>query len=162
MKKKVVKTLKPRRIFFALIIFIFVIFVLYYLGFFTKSCSSEDCFDNAVRLCKPVSFVKYTNNNIYAYTIYRSLGEDCIIHISLKSVAPGSDRDIKDLLEGKSMKCSIPKSLLDNRKLDELENMLNYCHGDLKEGIYELIIKRMYGVVIVNIDEVRNTVKGIL
>ena len=140
--------------------FVACVAILYYLGFFTKVCTSDECFNRALKNCKPVDFVKHTNNNIYLYTIYRSFSEDCSIKISLQSVAPGSDRDIKDLLEGKSMKCSIPRSLLSNRKLDELENMLSYCHGSLKEGIYELVIKRIYGVVIGNINEVRNAVQA--
>lgn len=148
-----------KKILIYFILFIVVLLgILYYFGLFSKECEDNVCFNQALQQCKPIDYVKHTNNNVYFYRIYRSFGEDCSVKVTLVSVSPGSNRDIKDLLEGKSMKCSIPKSLLQDRNLDELENSLEYCHGELKEGIYELIIKRLYGYVIGNLNEIIESV----
>ncbi|MFH1592731.1 MAG: hypothetical protein ABIB47_05180 [Candidatus Woesearchaeota archaeon] len=145
-----------------LITLVAVVVLFYYAGTFNKECLNDACFDDALRECKPVDYTKHTNNNIYLYTIYRSSGEDCLVQISLQSVAPGSDRDIKDLLEGESMKCKIPKSLLAKKSMDEIDNVLAYCSGELKEGIYELIIKKLYGLVIGNVEEVFEALSDVI
>ena len=150
-----------KKILITFIAFFIIVAIFYYSGLFRKTCSTEDCFDEALKKCRPIDYIRNTNNNIYLYTIYRSSSDKCIFQVSLKSVAPGSDRDIKDLLEGKFMKCNVPKSILEDTKLDEINNLLSYCHGELKEGVYELIIKKIYGLVIGNINEVRRVVKGI-
>jgi len=150
-----------KKVLIVFIIFFIILAFFYYSGLFRKTCSTEDCFDDALKKCQPIDYIRNTNNNIYLYTIYRSTSDKCIFQVSLKSVAPGSDRDIKDLLEGKSMKCNVPKSILETTKIDEINNLLNYCHGGLKESIYELIIKKLYGLVIGNINEIRQVVRGI-
>jgi len=145
-----------------LIIFSVVLVFLFFTGFFTGTCTDENCFDASTRDCKPIEYNKHESNNIYVYTIYRSTGENCLFKIFLQSAAPGSDSDLKNLLEGKSMKCSVPKSLLKTTRFDDVDNILSYCHGELKEGIYELLIKRMFGVVIGNINEIRDVVRGVV
>lgn len=63
-------------------------------------------------------------------------------------MAIGTDLDVKTLLEGKSMTCKIPKSKLSEIELDNMKDLLNYCTGPLKEGMYELLLKRMYALVV--------------
>ena len=52
------------------------------------------------------------------------------------------------------MSCKIPKTLLAETNLDDLDNILQYCTGELKEGILELIIQKMYTLIIDNLDEI--------
>ena len=144
-----------------IIVFLVVTGILFYFGFFTKACSDDDCFNDAMKFCRPIDYVKNVNNNIYLYTVHRSFGNECSLKISMLSAAPGSDIEVADL-EGKSMRCKIPKSELITTQFEEVDNILGFCTGELKEGIYELIIKRMFGLVIGNIEEIREVVKGVV
>ncbi len=134
-------------------IFLILILILFYFGIFKKTCLDDSCFEKSLSKCSSVQYVKQKNNNLYTYSILNSIMNECKINIKLEKVAPGSDPDIKTL-EGKSMYCKIPKSILTTTNLDNLDNVLQYCHGELKEGILELILKRMYSLVIGNLDEI--------
>ena len=139
-----------------------VIFILFYAGVFKKSCTDDQCFNDYVRQCRPVDFFNQKNNNLYVYSVSRSFGETCSIKITLEKVAPGSDADVKELLEGKSMNCLFPRNILETSDLNEISNVLNFCHGTLKEGIYELIIQRMYTHIIGNLNEIKEQTDDLL
>ncbi|MEK6934913.1 MAG: hypothetical protein AABW46_03470, partial [Nanoarchaeota archaeon] len=129
-------------------------FNLYYFGVFKGSCDSKVCFDEALASCRPVKFDRVVDNNFYEYNVFRSLGAGCKLRVSVDKVAPGSAPDIRDLLESKSMECVIPKAILERQAYDDIENVLDYCSGELKEGVLQLIIKRMYSLVITDLDEI--------
>lgn len=148
------ENIKSKRFLIQILLVIIIILILFYLGIFKKPCLSDECFEKSLNDCKASQFVKQKNNNLYTYTISRSFTQECSINIKLEKVAPGSDPDIVRLLEGKSMQCKIPKEILTTKNLDNLDNILQYCHGELKEGILELIIKRMYTLVIGNLDDI--------
>ena len=57
------------------------------------------------------------------------------------------------------MLCLIPKSELSLININEVENLLKYCTGQLKEGIYEIIIKKMYSIIISNLGEILGEVQ---
>ena len=78
----------------------------------------------------------------------------CKIQINLERTSVGTEFENKILLEGKSMECFIPKSRLFEVNFNEIENLLGYCSGPLKEGIYEIMIKKMYGVIISNLGDI--------
>ncbi len=147
-----------RKISIEFFLFIIILLVLFFFGVFKKTCFDDNCFGEAVSECKPVEFVKQKNNNLYVYSIGRSFGNECKVNIKLSRVALGSDPDVKELLEGKEMKCKIPKILLKNGDIDHVNNLLQYCSGELKDGILELLIKRMYSRIIGNLDEITEKV----
>ncbi len=60
-------------------------------------------------------------------------------------MAIGSEPDLVRLLEEKDMKCNVPRSVLIS--LDNMENLLTYCTGELKEGFYQLMLERLYALV---------------
>ncbi len=146
-----------KRIVISILVIIFLLSVLYISGFIKKPCFSESCFENALQKCSQVNYVANKNNNIYLYSTYLSFGNECKIKVSLEKVAPGSDQDIK-ALEKKSMICKLPKKLLKQNPLEKINNVLCYCHGDLKEGLLELILKKMYSLIVGNINEVLENV----
>ena len=125
-----------------------IIILVIILGFFfvyKKSCKTEECFNNALSECKPAKFFGYRNNNLYLYKISRSL-VDCRLYIRVDKMAIGSEPDLVRLLEGKSMKCKIPGEV--SISLDKMENLLAYCHGELKEGLYQIMLERLYALVV--------------
>ena len=150
---------KKRIILICLIAIIFLVLISYYFGLIKKTCSTEQCFEDAASVCQPVKYFNVINNNIYEYKISRSLGENCKIKISLGKSSIGTDFETKERLEGKSMVCLIPKTELYSVNLNEINNLLRYCTGSLKEGIYEVIIKNMYSVIISNLGEILGEVQ---
>ncbi len=141
------------------IFFIVVFVLLYYFGAFKGSCETDECFKDATTFCTPKKYDKSVDNTVYKYTISRSLGEYCKIKVSLEQSAEGTDFETKGRLEGKSMRCLVPKNELSNVNFNEVENILTYCTGPLKEGIYEILIKKMYGIIISNLGEILGEVQ---
>ncbi len=137
-----------KKIILTIIIILILIFIFYYFGIIKPKCTTDSCFNKNIKTCTPCKYIRMQNNNLYKYTISRSFSNKCILTIKNKKMAIGSDFDAKNLLEGKSMKCRIPKSKLSEIELDNMKDLLNYCTGPLKEGIYELLLKRMYALVV--------------
>lgn len=132
-------------------IVILLIIILVYLGVFS-SCSTEECFVNALKSCSPVKYEKYQNSNLYSYKIYRSFGSDCKLGVELKQMAIGADLDLIDLLEGKEMMCQVPKDKMDD--ISKIDRLLNYCHGELKEGLQQVLLQRIYGLLMKGTSEI--------
>ncbi|MEK6903544.1 MAG: hypothetical protein AABW64_02775 [Nanoarchaeota archaeon] len=121
----------------------------YYTGYLREDCEQDKvCFDENAKECRPAELTLVKNNNVYSYWIGNSLGKTCEVHIKLLRVEAGAAPEFRALLEGKEMTCKIPKENLAATNVDEMERLMGYCHGELKEGLYELIIQRLYeGVV---------------
>jgi len=136
--------MEKRQIIITSIIVLFVIFLGFFF-FYKKSCKDEECFNEAMYKCKPATYYGYRNNNLYYYKISRSIGT-CRLNIKVNRMAIGTDLDLVRLLEGKRMKCNIPKNIDIN--LNEMENILNYCSGELKEGLLQLMVERLYALVV--------------
>ena len=143
-----------KKILTSLFLFLLIIIIAYLAGIFRKSCFDEACFEKSLSRCSPTEYIKQKNNNIYVYSIAPSYLGECTIEIQLAKIAPGSEQQVRKLLEGKSMRCIIPKTFLKMNNLDNIDNILQYCHGELKEGILELIIEKMYAQIIINLDDI--------
>lgn len=141
------------------IFFIALFIILYYLGAFKGSCEDDECFKDATTFCTPKKYEKSVDNSIYKYVISRSFGENCKINVKLEQSAEGTDFETKGKVEGKSMNCLVPKSELSAVNFNEVENLLGYCSGPLKEGIYEILIKKMYGIIISNLGQILGEVQ---
>ena len=154
MIKRLFQDPKKKKIIGSILIFFSIIIILFIFGIFKKPCFDDLCFQKAVEKCIPAEIAKQKENNLYRYAIFPSIGERCNIQIMLERIAPGSDQELVRLLEKKSMWCEIPRKTLQETDLENVENMLQYCHGELKEGILQLIIQKMYTVIIGNLDEI--------
>lgn len=113
--------------------------------FYKKKCSDDECFNKALAGCNPVKFYGYRNNNLYYYSISRSFSGNCKIYMKIERMAIGSEPDLVRLLEEKDMNCLVPRSVIIS--LDNMENLLTYCTGDLKEGFYQIMLERLYALV---------------
>lgn len=135
-----------KRKYWVLIISVVVVLIFGAVFIYKKNCEDEECFNEALYKCSPAKFYGYRNNNLYYYKISRSLLRDCILRVKVQRMAIGTEPDLIRLLERKSMKCNIPKDM--KLTLDKMENLLTYCHGELKEGLYQLMLERLYALVV--------------
>lgn len=141
------------------LIIIFIIVVVVYLfffsGFFKKDCGQDtNCFNSMAQKCKPSTYLNIKDGSYYEYKIKGSEKDNCIIYVKLEKMAPGSSIDLINSFQGKDMICSIPKQELNNIDILDMESFLNYCTGPLKEAIYELMIKKLYGLIIQNMGDI--------
>jgi len=134
----------------------------YYTGYFRKDCGQDkNCFQGYAQDCKPAQVAVLRNNNAYLYWVGNQLGKSCEINIKALRIDAGAPPEFK-ALEGKEMSCDIPKTELQKMDIDSFDNLLTYCHGPLKEGLYEVIIQRMYSLVISQLGDIIKEAQKVL
>jgi hypothetical protein len=147
----------------ALIILVGIFVLAYYTGFTREYCGSDtSCFEAKAASCSPAEVYTSNNNNVYYYKISPTITNKCLLKVKFVRAQEGTSYDHVSLLEGKSMTCKIPKKQLPNTNLIEMNNIMEYCSGPLKESLYELIIKRMYELVIINLAEIAEQAESLM
>ncbi len=135
----------------------------HYTGLTRKYCGSDAaCFQEKAASCSPSEVYISRNNNVYYYKISPTITTKCALKIKFERAQEGTSPDHVALLEGKSMTCKIPKKELPNLDVVEMNNIMPYCSGPLKESLYELIIKRMHELVIINLGEIAEQAEDLM
>ena len=143
----------------ALIIF-FIAYIVFFSNIIKRDCGNDiNCFNNAAARCSGGKIELLKDINVYAYYIAGPLKSDCIIDVKLKFMAVGTPIEMKDKMEGKSMQCKIPKELLKANSIDKIDGLLAYCSGPLKESLYEVLIDKMYALIIKNMANITKNVQ---
>lgn len=156
------KVLKPS-FFKVLLLILFVLLVAYVVLSIPKNCREDKtCFNEAFKVCKPAKMITTESGNIYSYKILGKTSNKCVVDIKILSVNPETSQDTKILFEGKSMRCEIPKEKYSVLNLDKIDNTLDYCTGPLKESIYQLMVDRMYNLVVRQLGGITTEIQGIL
>ncbi|MDP3917493.1 MAG: hypothetical protein Q8Q42_04390 [Nanoarchaeota archaeon] len=151
------------RIVVPLILIIGLFLAAYYTGFTREYCGTdENCFLEKAKTCSPAEVYLSKSNNIYYHKITPELKNNCKLIIRFERAQEGTLPEHIELLEGKSMKCIIPKSELKKLNLLETNEVIDYCTGPLKEGLYELMVKRMYELIVVNLGEIAEEAKKLI
>lgn len=136
----------------------------YQFGAFKKNCKDEACFKQALDDCDYAKYLGTRNYNYYLYTIQGTKDGNCRVDIQLKKMAIGTEPEKIKQFEGKRMKCHLPKTEIAKMGDLNFEGMLNYCTGPLKEAMYELIIEKLYTIIIKNmgsiVGAVEDTIRG--
>jgi len=135
-------------------ILLLITFFAFFFGVIKKTCKDDRCFNDALKRCRMANYLKLQNYNYYRYSIEGGEGEYCKLNIKLVKMAAGTPQDKIDLFEGKSMTCKIPRSELSKVQSDKIEGVLKYCTGPLKEAMYQLIIEKLYTLIIANMGEI--------
>jgi len=111
--------------------------ILLYLVNIPKDCGSDDsCFSK------------------YQYEIVGKKNDNCIIEVTLISLSANQPADMKQALEGKSMKCAITRETLKSKTLNEIEDLNDNCTGQLKEALLQITIDNMYKIIIKNLGSI--------
>lgn len=141
-----------KRVGLALFILVFVLIVYsgYFLFFYEKPVSSTEEFVEAMKSCRPVSWVREDEQATWLYTIKgQGKGDTCRIQVKLFEVKQGTIDS--EELEGETMLCIQEKG--DTRFP---EKNIADCTGRLKEELQDLIIQRMHNYLLENIGEIRS------
>ena len=148
MKKREIK--KSKIVLFIIILIVFLIIFNY-----KSNCKNNiDCFNKKVSKCLiPAKVVVEKNSNVFEYKSGWSFNDNCNINVKMIKVGVGFRKELAKEVEGKSMRCKVNKEKLKNVNFDNINDLLDYCSGDLKEGVYKVITRGMYTVVLKNMNE---------
>ena len=160
--KRVIRYFSWIRFGLLVLIAISLVWLVFFSGYFFKKNCVDDrtCFNASFSACEPAKFQTIQDSNFYRYTIHGFRGDSCRITVTLEKMAAGTPVQLIDKFEGKSMSCSIPRERLKEGSFEEVEDILNHCTGPLKEAIYELVIDRMYGLILQNFGEILDRVEN--
>jgi len=139
---------------FAILFLIMIAIAIYFNFFFYDNCRDENCFKSNLVVCNKAIFTKDSSEATWFYKIEGKDGKMCNIYVELIQLKKG---DVKaETVEGKSMICSLPFTLVDSPESD-----LKRCHGVLKEEIQAIIIQKMHSYIVENIGEIKQAFEGI-
>ncbi len=145
-----------------LIIVILLIFIaLLVIVLKPKDCKADKiCFNKNFEKCKSTKAMEIKDNNFYEYRIFGREGKECVFEVKLLRLEPGADVTVKYLLENKTMKCKVPINTF--KTVSEIDNLVTFCSGELKEAVYTLLVKRMYGSIVRNLGQIVEETKKVV
>ncbi len=137
-------------------------FFAFYFGIIKKTCEDEACFNEALQDCSMAQYYELNNLNYYKYSIDGKTGDKCKLSIDLVKMAMGTPEEKIEQFEGKGMRCEIPMSELKKVQSGNVEGILEYCSGPLKEAMYEQIIEKLYTLIVSNMGEILFEIEDVL
>jgi len=138
-----------KRDWFVILLLAVLLCVTIFIGFFYSSdCKDRDCFIRAMFECKKATFSSEQQNITWQYYVKGSSNSECVVAVKAMNVKMGND--ISEKFEGKEMNCYIPKNVAGSFMP---EAKLEYCHGELKESLQDLIIEKMHLYIMQNIGQ---------
>ena len=144
-----------KRVIWSVIVVLIVLVVLLFLINYPKNCkSSDDCFSLRAKNCKLTKAELDKDGNTFSYEILGKTGSDCLVKVGMLKVAENQPADLKKALEGKDMECRIPQFLLQQRNIKVINNLNDYCTGQLKETILSITVEKLYEIVVKNIGNI--------
>ncbi len=129
----------------------------YYFFFYTPRCFDESCFSLALISCERTEYLKDSPEATWLYVIKgKSVKEkeECEVYIKFIQAKKGKT-DIMSI-EGKEMICLLPLGAL-----MQPEQNLEFCTGKLKEGLQDLIIKRMHAYILENLETINEEIENV-
>ncbi|PIN90666.1 hypothetical protein COU57_02840 [Candidatus Pacearchaeota archaeon CG10_big_fil_rev_8_21_14_0_10_32_14] len=133
------------------LIVILLIVAVYFTFFYSYKCKSLACFKEHQRRCNLISSKTiYTNDGDEATWFYHIRGQvkdECKIFVELVQLKKGEASFTQ--LEGKSMDCYVPIGSDISPESDITE-----CHGKLKEGLQEEMIKKLHKYIVSNLGDI--------
>ena len=127
----------------ALVILAIIIYVVWFFFFSYASCDTWDCFNNKLGKCDRVKFIG-GDDMIFEYSIFGKSKDSCKVKVELLQGELNNQDSTK--LEDLEMVCSLPLGVVMIPESD-----INRCHGLLKEGLQDLVIKRLHTYLVQNL-----------
>lgn len=139
------------KIFIILVIVLAVIAVIvWYFGFYYKTCENEACFEKALENCNRAKFIKQASM-IFEYKIKGKSNGLCDVNVKLLQGELNNQDSLK--LEGREMLCSMPLGIIAAPE-DKIED----CHGLLKEGLQDLTIQKLLTYLVQNLGKINSEI----
>ena len=140
--------------FLAVLILVVLLAAIYFTFFFSYKCDSKECFLLKQESCKRATYLNIADGTTWFYQIKGKDSGRCEILTRILNVNEGSFD--QEALEGKDMTC-----LMKIGDTSPPEAEIGNCHGLLKEGLQEIIIKRLHQYVLDNLGEIGEDLESI-
>lgn len=99
-------------------------------------CTTKECFISSANDCNDIDLTLTEDAGVLKY----SSSKDCLFTKTLVSLNPNETQEMKNLLEGKSLTCKYEKGTFDQRWANSLIFGSEYCEGELKDILVELLV----------------------
>lgn len=141
--------MKKRGILIILIAILIILSPLYFI-FRPERCETAGCFETAADNCdKALILVEEAQGTTTSqYTIQGKDNDNCILKVEVKEVSSKFSESTREKFEDKEMLCEIPLNEFSRMPLEQMGANLDYCHGPLKEAMYEAVVKKLYNLVV--------------
>jgi len=129
--------------FVVLFVFVLLIWGVWVAFFSYSTCETWDCFNDKLGGCDKVKFIG-GDDMIFEYTIEGSEGDECEVGVQLLQGELNNQDSLK--LEMHKMTCMLPKGVVMIP-----ESNIGKCTGLLKEGLQDLVIKKLHSYLVQNL-----------
>ncbi len=102
----------------------------------SQVCGNEACFIAAANNCESMNLTLTDDVGTFSYSSSKS----CVLTKTLVNLNVNETKEMKSLLEGKSMYCIYEKGKFDQRWVSSLLFGLENCQGDLKDRLGDLTL----------------------
>lgn len=138
-----------------LLIIVLIVAYLFYYIFFAGSCDDQNCFISGLKTCRHVSWIKEDSESAWLMIVIgNSQRDSCKVNFKILNIKKGTVDSEK--LIGKEMVCNTLKTETTFPPTD-----ISQCTGLLKEGIQDILIKRMHDYLLRNIGELKQEFKSL-
>jgi hypothetical protein len=121
------------------------VYVVWFFFFSFSECSSWSCFNSNLEDCSRTKFIG-GDRMIFEYTINGVSRDSCVVDVELLQGELNNQDSIA--LEGDGMRCSLPNGIVMIP-----ESNIGNCHGELKEGLQDLVIRKLHAYLVKNLGE---------
>lgn len=135
------------------IILIGFLWSIWFMFFSYEKCTDKICFESNLKACDKARFVS-GDDMIFEYAIKGSKGEECKVEVQLLQGELNNADSGK--LEGQSMTCMLPLGAVVAPESD-----IGVCHGLLKEGLQDLVIRKLHTYLVQNLGRLNLEMAGL-
>jgi len=137
-----------------LLLIVIVFFTALYASLQLENCYDIGCFKDNMLKCKEINYVNEEPQASWKYHIIGSNENECDIEVTLLNAKEG-ELGLREY-EGKSMICSYEHNFFAYP-----EKNLDFCHGELKEGLQTIIIEKLYKYIVGNLQDIKQELGNI-
>ena len=127
----------------AFVLLVVVVLFVWSVFFNYEDCKSRNCFNDNLKSCDKARFVG-GDNMIFEYVINGKSGGECEVAVTLLQGELNNAESLK--LENQEMNCFLPLGAVVVPESD-----IDVCHGLLKEGLQDLVIKKLHTYLVQNL-----------
>jgi hypothetical protein len=137
----------------SLIVLVGFLWSIWFLFFSYEDCSNRVCFDENLKDCDNARFIA-GDDMIFEYIIRGESKGRCEVEVELLQGELNNEDSRK--LEGQTMTCMLPLGAVVDPESDT-----SVCHGLLKEGLQDLVIRKLYTYLVQNLGRLNLELVGV-
>lgn len=131
----------------AVVVIILIVFAVKFDLFAVRTCENIECFQEMIQDCEPSEYINDGVEATWKYKILGEGGDGCLIAVTL--LQPKSGDFEVEALRGMKMECVYPRGYV-----EQPGGNLDACHGELKEELQGIVIRKLHEYILENLGEI--------